>query len=106
LPAALAAALFAVAAVAQPAAPPIRVRGTTASVEGETITVATREGPTVAIVLHDPLTVAAVKKFELANIKVGSYVGIATRTGANGEQQAIEVLVFPDAMRGTSSRAA
>jgi hypothetical protein len=55
LPAALAAALF---AVAQPAAPPIRVRGTTASVEGETMTVATREGPTVAIVLHDPLTVA------------------------------------------------
>jgi hypothetical protein len=101
LPAALATALFAVAAVAQPAAPPFRVRGTIASVEGETTTVATREGPTVAIVLHDPLTVAAVKKFELADIAAGSYVGIATRNGANGEQQAIEVLVFPDAMRGT-----
>ncbi len=101
LPAALAAALFAVAAVAQTTAPPIRVRGTIASVEGETTTVATREGPTVAILLHDPPTVAAVKKIELADIKGGSYVGIATRNGANGEQQAIEVLVFPDAMRGT-----
>ena len=43
---------------------------------------------------------ATVKKFELADIKPGTYVGIATRTGANGELQAIEVLVFPEAMRG------
>ena len=40
------------------------------------------------------------KKVELADIKPGTYVGIATRTAANGEQQALEVLVFPEAMRG------
>ncbi len=100
LPAALAACLLAVAAIAQTTAPPTRIRGTIASVEGQIMTVTTREGPKVDIMLNDPLTVATVKKFDLADIKPGTYVGIATRTAANGEQQAIEVLVFPEAMRG------
>jgi hypothetical protein len=42
-----------------------------------------------------------VKRVELASIAPGSFVGIATRTGSNGELRAIEVLVFPEAMRGT-----
>ena len=40
------------------------------------------------------------KKVDLAAIVPNTYVGIATRTGANGELRAIEVLVFPEAMRG------
>ena len=100
LPAALAACLLSVSAVAQTTAPPTRIRGTIAAVEGQTLTVATREGPKVDITLNDPLTVATVKKIDLASIEPGTYVGIATKTGANGEMQAIEVLVFPEAMRG------
>jgi hypothetical protein len=50
--------------------------------------------------LNDPLTVSTVKKVDLADIKPNTYVGIATRGGANGEMTAIEVLVFPEAMRG------
>jgi hypothetical protein len=100
LPAALAGCLFSVAAIAQTTAPPTRIRGTIAAVEGQTLTVATREGPKVDVMLNDPLTVATVKKVDLASIAPGTYVGIATRNGANGEMQAIEVLVFPDSMRG------
>jgi hypothetical protein len=100
LPAALAACLLAVTVAAQTTAPPTRIRGNIASVEGQTMTVTTREGPNVDIMLNDPLTVVTVKKFDLADIKSGTYVGIATRTAANGEQQALEVLVFPEAMRG------
>src|ERR1700749_2132192 len=99
LPAVLAACLFGPAALAQ-TAPPTRIRGTIASVEGQTMTVATREGPKVDITLNDPLTVSTVKKVDLASIGAGAYVVIATRTAANGEQQALEVLVFPEAMRG------
>ena len=99
LPAVLAACLFGTAALAQ-TAPPTRIRGTIASVEGQTMTVATREGPKVDITMNDPLTVSTVKKVDLASIGAGAYVGIATRTAANGEQQALEVLVFPEAMRG------
>jgi hypothetical protein len=97
----LAACLFAVTAVAQ-TAPPTRIRGSIAAIEGQTMTVTTREGPKVDILLVDPLTVVTVKKVELSSIGPNSYVGIATRTGANGEQQALEVLVLPEALRGAA----
>jgi hypothetical protein len=95
----LAASVCAGAAVAQNA-PPTRIRGTIAALNGQVLSVDTREGSKLDVLLKDPLTVATVKRFDLADIKPGSYVGIATRTGAGGEQDAIEVLVFPEAMRG------
>jgi hypothetical protein len=94
----LAACLFASTAIAQ--APPTRIRGSIAAIEGSTMTVTTREGPKVDVLLADPLTVVTVKKVELSSIGPNSYVGIATRAGANSELQALEVLVFPEAMRG------
>ena len=99
IPLALAACLCATAALAQNA-PPTRIRGTIAAVEGQTLSINTREGTKVDVLLNDPLTVSTVKKVELADIKPNAYVGIATRTAAGGELRAIEVLVFPEAMRG------
>ena len=99
MPLALAACLCATAAFAQNA-PPTRIRGTIAALEGQTLTINTREGPKVDVLLNDPLTVSTVKKVDLADIKPNTYVGIATRTVADGELQALEVLVFPEAMRG------
>src|SRR5215472_588145 len=99
MPLALAVCLSITAALAQNA-PVTRIRGTIAGLDGNTLAVTTREGAKVDVTLSDPLAVATVKKFDLAEIKPGSYVGIATRTGAGGELRAIEVLVFPEAMRG------
>jgi hypothetical protein len=99
MPLALAAFLCAATAVAQNA-PPTRIRGTIAALDGQTLSINTREGSKVDVLLNDPLTVSTVKKVDLADIKPGTYVGIATRTAANGELQALEVLVFPEAMRG------
>ena len=73
-----------------------------AALDGQTLSINTREGSKVDVLLNDPLTVSTVKKVDLADIKPGTYVGIATRTAANGELQALEVLVFPEAMRGAS----
>ncbi len=81
-------------------APPTRIRGTIESVAAHAITVKTRSGQTMDIALTEPLTVMTVKKVDLASIGSGSYVGIATRSGPDGSMQAIEVLVFPEAMRG------
>jgi hypothetical protein len=100
LAAALAGCLVAGSAIAQTTAPPTRIRGTIASVADHAMTIATREGPKVDVTLNDPLTVVTVKKVELSSITPNTYVGIATRAGANGQLQAIEVLVFPEAMRG------
>jgi hypothetical protein len=88
-----------VTAVAQ-TAPPTRIRGTIVALTGQTLTVKTREGSNANVILNDPLTVRTVKSLTLADIKQGTYVGIASKTGAEGKLQALEVLVFPDAMRG------
>lgn len=95
----LAASVVASAALAQNA-PPTRIRGSIAALNGQTLSVNTRDGSKVDVVLNDPLTVSTVKRFDFADIKAGTYVGIASRTAANGEQDAIEVLVFPETMRG------
>jgi hypothetical protein len=42
-----------------------------------------------------------VVKATLADIKAGSFVGIGAMPQADGTQRALEVLIFPDAMRGT-----
>lgn len=96
---ACAATLFVVAALAQ-TAPSTRIRGTIAAIDGPTMTVTSRDGQKLDITLNDLLTVTTVKRVELASITPGTFIGTATRTGANGELQAIEVLVFPEAMRG------
>ena len=90
---------FAAAAVAQ-TAPTTRIRGTIGAIDGQVMTVDTREGPKLPITLIEPLGVSAVKALDLAAIQPGSYVGAASEVGPDGQLQAIEVLVFPEAARG------
>lgn len=81
-------------------APPTFVRGSIQSVAEHAMVVKTRGGETVGVALTEPLKVLTVKNVDLASIGSGAYVGIATRAVAGGAMQAIEVLVFPEAMRG------
>jgi hypothetical protein len=83
-----------------PPVPPTRVRGTISGLAGNTLSVDSRDGQKLEITLSDPVTVVTVKKVELNSIAPNDYVGIATRTAADGKQTAIEVLVFPEAARG------
>jgi hypothetical protein len=95
----LSACLFSLVSQAQTTSP-TRVRGTLAAVDARTVTVNSRDGQTLTIKLNDPLAVAAMKKVDLASINANTYIGTATRLGPNGSLVAIEVLVFPDSMRG------
>ena len=88
-------------AQATPASVPARIRGTIASVAGNLLTVTTRDGSKQEIVLTEPLLVMTVKKAELSAIGPNTYVGTTTRTAADGTMTAIEVHIFPEAMRGT-----
>jgi hypothetical protein len=45
--------------------------------------------------------VTAVKNIKLSDIKTGSFIGTAATTGTDGKMTATEVLVFPEAARGT-----
>jgi hypothetical protein len=98
----LAALTFAGAALAQtPANKPERIRGEIVSVSGNTLKVHRRSGDTVTIDVKESAGVNAVKAIQLADIKPGSYVGAAALPGPDGKLTAKEVLVFPEAARGT-----
>jgi hypothetical protein len=88
-------------AQAPPAATPMRVRGTVEKLDSQTLAVKTREGPVATIALAPNFTVNGIVKKELADIKEGDYVGVASMKGTDGKLHALEVLIFPEAMRGT-----
>lgn len=83
---------------AQPA--PTRVRGTIETVSGTVVKVRTREGEDLAITLPETARVLAVVRATLADIGPGSYVGVAGIPRPDGSQMAIEVQIFPEALRG------
>jgi len=83
-------------------APPTRLRGTLAAIDGKTATIATREGTTVKVNLPDNWAVMLVSPVSAADIKQGSFVGIASMMAPDGTLNALEVLVFPEAARGSN----
>jgi len=96
-------ALLALPAAAQnaPEGTPTRIRGTVDKLDGQTLTVKSRDGQQLTIVLAPNFTVSGVVKKNLADIKAGDFVGAASTKGTDGKLHAIEVLIFPEALRGT-----
>ncbi|CDZ43701.1 hypothetical protein [Neorhizobium galegae] len=79
----------------------VRVRGTIVSLDGSVLNVKTREGTMAAVTLNSGLMVSTVVNASLDDIKPGDYVGVASVPKADGGDGALEVLVFPAAMKGT-----
>ncbi|UGX89389.1 hypothetical protein LLE53_023960 (plasmid) [Phyllobacterium meliloti] len=79
----------------------VRVRGTVSSIDATTLTVKTREGATTRVALKSGWQVAGVVKASVDDIKPGDFVGIASLPKADGGDGALEVLIFPAAMKGT-----
>src|SRR4051812_26720253 len=80
--------------------PPVRVRGTIDRVEGDVYVVKARGGAELKVKLAEKAMVVALTKASLADIKQGSYVGVSGMPQADGTQKALEVHIFPEAMRG------
>ncbi|WP_276118848.1 hypothetical protein [Pararhizobium qamdonense] len=83
------------------AADSIRVRGTIASISDTALVVKTRDGTDQSITLKPDWKVSGVTKASIEDIKPGDYVGIASLPKAQGGDGALEVLIFPAAMKGT-----
>ena len=83
------------------AADGVRVRGTVVSITSDTLVVKSRDGDNVSIALGLGWKAGGIAKANLADIKTGDFVGIASLPTATGGAGALEVLVFPPAMRGT-----
>ena len=82
-------------------AAPIHVRGSILAATASTLKVKTREGETVDVALADGWKLAGVAKASVTDIKPGDFVGIASLPKAGGGDGALEVLIFPPAMKGT-----
>ncbi len=91
-----------VTALAQAPQPTQRVRGEIVALEGLDLRVKARTGETLAIKLADNYVVTAVVRIDGSAIKPGTFVGAASMPQADGAETAIEVLVFPDSMRGSN----
>ena len=101
--AAFCAGFLSVSALAQTPAPegtPTRIRGTVEKLEGLDLTVKSRDGGDMKIALAPNYAVAALVKKSVADIKTGDYVASTGVKGTDGKLHAIEVRIFPEALRG------
>jgi hypothetical protein len=80
---------------------PIRLRATIEKVEPGSITVKERSGEVVTLQLPANLVMTEVLPIDISEIKAGSFIGSAAMPQSDGTLKALEVLVFPENMRGT-----
>ena len=88
-------------AIAQQPPSPTRVRGTIEGVEGDVLDVKSRSGEDYKLRMASDMRLVGIVKISLSDIKVGSFVGATTVPGPDGGNNAVEVHVFPEHMRGT-----
>ncbi|WP_010682976.1 hypothetical protein [Methylobacterium mesophilicum] len=86
-----------VPALAAPA--PERIRGTVDEIDATAMTVRTIDGETAKIALTTDTKVVSLVKSSLDAITDGSFVGTATK--GDNPPTALEIHIFPEAMRGT-----
>jgi hypothetical protein len=79
---------------------PVRVRGSVVSLDGSKLVVHAKDGTDVSINLADKLAVLAVVKASMADIKPGTFIGTATVTQPDSTLRSLEVVVFPENLRG------
>jgi hypothetical protein len=80
----------------------VRVRGTIERVDGAMLTVLSRDHQTTyRIKVADNAAVRGIVKAPLSDIKQNSFIGVTGMPQADGSQKAVEIHIFPEAMRGT-----
>src|SRR5438067_7940680 len=104
--AASAIALLLMSSIAIARQPPdaVRVRGTIASKDHQTLNVRARGGETLKVKLADNAAVRAVVKAPLSDVKLGSFVGMTAMPQPDGTQKAVEIHIFAEVMRRTGER--
>jgi len=82
--------------------PPVRIRGTVEAVDGAVLTVKSRDGQTTyKVKVADNVAVRGIIKATLADIKESSFIGVTGMPQSDGSQKAVEIHIFPEALRGT-----
>ena len=96
--------LILLAALGQPALgqtmPTVKAGGVISAVNGNEIDLTEGDGTKAVVILGDKTGVALVSKIAIDAIKPGSFVGAGAMPDAKGALTAMEVTVFPEALRG------
>jgi hypothetical protein len=79
---------------------PVRIRGTVVSIDASKLVVRAKDGKDVTVSLKDKYAALAVVKSSMDEIKQGTFIGTATEPQPDGSLRAVEVVVFPDSLRG------
>ena len=87
--------------LAQPATPNIRLRGSIERVDASTLVLKERGGDSRTLVIADNMSVSEVLPIDPSALQSGTFIGTAAVPGPDGSLSALEVLVFPEAARGT-----
>ena len=98
---------FAIAAIALAAAgaaaqtPGTRLRGEVEAVADAAMTLKTPEGRELKVALAPGYSVGGVVPAKASDIAKGGFVGVGARPQPDGTLLAVQVFIFPEAMRGT-----
>ena len=79
---------------------PTRVVGTIEKFQGQTLTVARTDGQKQSVTLTPDAKIFGVEKRKLTDIKPGDFVASGGVRGTDGKIHAVEVRIFPEALRG------
>jgi hypothetical protein len=86
---------------AQIVSAPLRIRATIEKVNGSNITVKEKNGEVFNISINEITNISECLPITIEEIKAGSFIGSGAMPQIDGTLKAVEVLVFPESMRGT-----
>ena len=98
--AALAAWLACLAALPAAAQETQRIAGTFVAITDTHATLQREDNAVVKLTLAAGLNVARLEKATVAELKRGVFVGVGARPQKDGTQQAVQIVIFPESMRG------
>ena len=98
--AALAAWLACLAALPAAAQEAHRIAGTFVAITDTHATLQREDDAVVKLTLAAGLNVARLEKATTAELKPGVFVGVGARPQKDGTQQAVQIVIFPESMRG------
>lgn len=82
-------------------APGVRLRGEVEALNGTTLTLKGADGREIKVALAPGFSVGRMVAAKASDIAKGSFIGVGARPQPDGTLLAVQVVIFPESMRGT-----
>jgi hypothetical protein len=81
--------------------PPVRLRATVESFADPMLVIRERSGQVISLTVPEETGIVEVIRTDITAVQPGSFIGTAALPRPDGKLEALEVVVFPEAARGT-----